>query len=115
VNSKPPARPKPEPVRPPVEASAERDRSDLPTRLNQRDLDATTFASIQRLRQCTQSMGATGGNVAVSLKIHENGMVFGVRVSGASPEVARCLKAVVRKWRYPKHRGGTAQPHSFAL
>jgi serine/threonine protein kinase len=108
-------RPKKSFVKTPAVASGSPGRSDLPRTLNQRDLDALTFASIQRLRQCKQSMGATGGNVTVRLKIHENGMVFGVRVSGAPPEVARCLKGVVRKWRYPKHRGGTAQPHSFSL
>jgi serine/threonine protein kinase len=112
---RPPARPQPTPTVKSEPALSSAADSNLPERLNQRDLDALTFANIQNLRGCTRPMGQTGGGVGVSLKIHKNGMVFGVRVSGAPPDVTRCLKGVVRKWRYPQHRGAAAQAHSFNL
>jgi serine/threonine protein kinase len=76
--------------------------------LTKRDLDAVTMKNFQALANCRQ--GATG--ITVKMQIHKNGMVFGLRVVGAEPEVASCLRKMVRKWRYPAH-GGSALRHSL--
>jgi serine/threonine protein kinase len=76
--------------------------------LTKRDLDAVTMKNFQALANCRQ--GAKG--LTVNMKIHKNGMVFGLLVVGAEPEVATCLRKLVRKWRYPAHRGPTLR-HSI--
>ena len=79
-------------------------------KLAQRDLDAVTMGNFQALNNCR---GDAKG-IVISLQIHQTGMPFSVRVSGASPEVTKCLRKLVRKWRYPAH-GGSAVRHKIKL
>jgi len=79
-------------------------------KLAKRDLDAVTMGNFQALNNCR---GEAKG-IVISLQIHQTGMPFSVRVSGAPPEVTKCLRKLVRKWRYPAH-SGSAVRHKIQL
>jgi len=108
--AKPQTRHATKPAAPMVVEAVEEPSVEGPAPLSQRDLDAVTIANMDQLTRCR---GAASG-IEVVFKIHPSGMVFGLRVNGAADDATRCLKRVVRRFKYPAH-AGPARAHRIKL
>ena len=88
-------------------------KSQMIVPMTRRDFDAVLISRLPKLRRCKKTaQDRAAGTAKVSVSVGADGRTSGVRVSGASPSYAACLKKEVKRWRFVK-RGGEPQRFGF--